>query len=168
MDMSDQQATYLHTIQSKTQVSRNNISLQTELLSTCVAKEMLELTAASTSHPSHVTIATMEPCAASTSQLDDVLYEHITTYVEYEHCHNHYSLLSNTDYLHYDSLHVTTSSTTSDQYTELFNNRHVTGGGDQSSVSTATGRQNERSITSQPPAPATAELPDDVDATTLV
>lgn len=138
---------------------------------------MLDLSAASASQSPYVTMATSESCAASTSQQDDILYEHVTTDVGYEQCHNHYSSLSNTDHLQYDSLQVIMSSTASNQYMVPFNSRGVTGEGDQSSVSIAADGQNRQSITRSQrhaeSAPATVEvylpvLPDNLYATTLV
>lgn len=77
---------------------------------------MLELSAASTSQSSSVTRVTTEPCTASTSQFDDVLDEHITTNVNYEHCQNHYSSLSNTDQLQYDRIQLTEPPTISNKH----------------------------------------------------
>jgi hypothetical protein len=136
---------------------------------------MLELSA-STSHLSHVTIVTLKPCVANTSQLDDIQYEHVSTNADYEQCQNHYSSLSNTDHLQYDSLRVTTLSTTSRQYTDNVNNSDVTDDDGDQSVSTAAGGHNKQPIAIQrhtKSAEAAAVeyltvLPDDSDGTALV
>lgn len=110
--------------------------------------ETLDLSAVGTCESSYVTTVTPESCAASTNLLDDVLYEHTAKNFDYVHCQNHYSSLSHTDHLQYDSLQLTASSTTSNQYQEPFNNCDVTDNSDQS-VSTETIGQNRKSITSQ-------------------
>jgi hypothetical protein len=147
--MSDQQATQ-HIFLSEEQANYNNPSFQTELLCIHVAMEMLEPSAARSSQSPRVTLVTLEPGTASNSRVDDVdvVYDHVNTNVDYEQCRNHYLLLSNTDQLQYDSLKLTTSSNTSNQYAEPSNNRDIVDDGNQS-VSAALGRQNNQSITSQ-------------------
>lgn len=146
-DMNDQQTTQ-RLIIGEEQVNCNSFSLHSELLCTHVAKEMLDLSATSSSQSSHVTIVTLEPCVASLSHLDDVPYEHVSTNVDYDQYQNHNSLLANTVHLQYDSLQLTTSSTTSNQYTEPLNNRDVADESDQSVGNVATG-QNGQSVASQ-------------------
>lgn len=100
--------------------------------------EMLDLSAASISQTSCVTMDTPASCATSrpTSQQDNVLYEQVTTHVDYEQCHSHYSSLSNTNHQQYEILQPIMPSTTSDQYMAPFNNSNVT-------------EQNKQSITSR-------------------
>jgi hypothetical protein len=120
---------------------------------------MLDLSAVITIQSSFVSMVTPESCAASTSQLDDVVYEHVTTTVDYEHCNNHYSSLPNTEHLQYDSLQLTTSSTTCNKNMKPFNKCEVTDD-DNQSIGNVTSEQNGQSITSQchaESAPATVE-----------